>query len=76
MLSITAFLPNIGGPELMIIFVLVLVLFGAKKIPEFAKGLGKGMGEFRKARQEFENEIVRAETEATHPPEKEEKKES
>ncbi len=61
MTSLFSFIPNLGGPELLVIFVLVLVLFGAKKIPEFAKGLGKGMGEFKKARQEFENEITRAE---------------
>ncbi len=65
-LPIIGFLPNLGGPELLVIFVLVLILFGAKKIPEFAKGLGKGMGEFKKARQEFENELIKAE-EATRP---------
>lgn len=42
------------------IFVLVLLLFGAKKIPELARGLGKSMGEFKKARNEFEDEIKRA----------------
>ena len=80
MLPIIGFLPNLGGPELLVIFVLVLILFGAKKIPEFAKGLGKGMGEFKKARQEFENELTKAE-EATRPdptpaPKKAEPKES
>ena len=44
----------------MIIFVIVLLLFGAKKIPELARGLGKSMGEFKKAREEFEDEIKRA----------------
>ncbi|MDB6070599.1 MAG: hypothetical protein JWL81_1770, partial [Verrucomicrobiales bacterium] len=34
--------------------------FGAKKLPEFARGLGKSMGEFKKARNEFEQEIHRA----------------
>ena len=60
-MNLIAFLPNLGGPELVLIFVAVLVLFGAKKLPEFAKGLGKSLGEFKKARQEFEEEIVRAE---------------
>lgn len=41
---------------------LVLLLFGAKKLPEFARGLGKSMGEFKKARNEFEQEINRAAT--------------
>jgi len=44
----------------MVIFVVVLLLFGAKKIPELARGLGKSMGEFKKARTEFEDEIKRA----------------
>jgi len=50
----------IGMPELMVIFVIVLLLFGAKKLPELAKGLGKSMSEFKKARDEFEHEITRA----------------
>lgn len=51
----------LGGPEIAVIFVVVLLLFGAKKIPELARGLGKSMGEFKKARTEFEDEIKRAE---------------
>jgi sec-independent protein translocase protein TatA len=43
------FVPNIGGPELIIILVIVLLLFGAKRIPELAKGLGSGVREFRKS---------------------------
>lgn len=58
-----AFLPNIGGPEMMVIFVIILLLFGAKKIPELARGLGKSMGEFKKAREDFEREISRSEDE-------------
>ncbi len=50
----------LGGPEIAVIFVVVLLLFGAKKIPELARGLGKSMGEFKKARTEFEDEITRA----------------
>ncbi len=46
---------------MIIIFVVILLLFGAKKIPELARGLGKSMGEFKKAREEFEREITRAE---------------
>lgn len=55
-----SFIPSLGGPEIAIIFVIVLLLFGAKKIPELARGLGKSMGEFKKAREEFEGEIKRA----------------
>ncbi len=50
----------LGGPEMFLIGALVLLLFGAKKLPEFARGLGKSMGEFKKARNEFEQEIHRA----------------
>ncbi len=52
-----------GGPEIAVIFVIVLLLFGAKKIPELARGLGKSMGEFKRARDEFEDEIRTAEME-------------
>ena len=55
-----AMLGPLGGPEIAVIFVVVLLLFGAKKIPELARGLGKSMGEFKKARDEFETEIKRA----------------
>lgn len=54
---------NLGGQEMMVIFVIILLLFGAKKIPELARGLGKSMGEFKKARDEFEREITRSEDE-------------
>lgn len=55
-------------PEMIMIFVVILLLFGAKKLPELAKGLGKSMGEFKKARDEFEHEIHRA---AATPPQHE-----
>jgi sec-independent protein translocase protein TatA len=42
-------MPHIGGPELLIILGVVLVLFGGRKIPELAKGLGEGLREFKKA---------------------------
>jgi sec-independent protein translocase protein TatA len=51
---------NMGGQEMILIFIVVLLLFGAKKIPELARGLGKSMGEFKKAREEFETEITKA----------------
>ena len=41
-------MPSIGGPELIIALVIILLLFGAKRIPELAKGLGTGMREFRR----------------------------
>jgi|AntAceMinimDraft_3_1070362.scaffolds.fasta_scaffold00884_8 sec-independent protein translocase protein TatA len=42
----------IGGPEIIIILVVVLLLFGGKKIPELAKGLGKGIRDFKKATED------------------------
>ncbi len=57
---ILAFGP-LGSQEMIVIFVIILLLFGAKKIPELARGLGKSMGEFKKAREDFEREITRAE---------------
>jgi len=52
-----------GGMELIIIFGVVLLLFGAKKIPELARGVGKGMGEFKKAKKDFDREIRAGEEE-------------
>jgi sec-independent protein translocase protein TatA len=48
---------NIGGGELMLIMLAILFLFGPKKIPELAQGLGKGLREFKKAQQEFKDNI-------------------
>jgi sec-independent protein translocase protein TatA len=48
---------NLGAGEIILILLVVLILFGAKKIPELAKGLGKGMSEFKKGLKDVENEI-------------------
>lgn len=53
----------IGMQEMIMIFIIILLLFGAKKLPELARGIGKSMGEFKKAKEEFEQEITRSETE-------------
>ena len=47
----------IGMPELLIILLVILLLFGAKRLPELAKGLGKGIREFKDATKHVENEI-------------------
>jgi sec-independent protein translocase protein TatA len=49
-----------GPTEWVVILVIVLVLFGAKKLPELARSLGQGMNEFRKARAEFDKELHQA----------------
>jgi sec-independent protein translocase protein TatA len=46
---------NIGWQEILLILLIALLLFGAKKIPDLAKGLGKGIREFRKGLSEIEN---------------------
>ena len=50
---------------MVVIFLIILLLFGAKKLPQLARGVGKSMGEFKKAKEEFEHEITRAEDEVT-----------
>jgi sec-independent protein translocase protein TatA len=49
-------MPNIGAQELIIILIIVILLFGAKKIPDLAKGLGNGIKEFRKASKDVDKE--------------------
>ena len=56
----TLALGPVGPQEMMIILVILLLLFGAKKLPELARGMGKSMGEFKKAKEDFEHEITRA----------------
>jgi len=48
---------NFGGWEMILVVFLILILFGAKKIPELAQGLGKGMKEFKKALKDVEEDI-------------------
>ena len=52
-----AFFGGIGGPEIILVIAVLLIFFGAKKIPELAKGLGKGIREFKDATKEIKDEI-------------------
>lgn len=52
-----AFLGGLGGWEILLILMVLLIFFGAKKIPELAKGLGKGIKEFKNATNEIKEEI-------------------
>ena len=61
---------NLGGGEIVLILLLVLILFGAKKIPELAKGLGQGIKEFKKATNEVTNELHNAMDENRYTPPK------
>lgn len=55
--QVLLFLGGIGGWEIMVILVFVLIFFGANKIPEIARGLGKGIREFKDATKEIKDEI-------------------
>ena len=48
---------NLGGQELILILLIVLVLFGSKKLPELARGMGQAIKEFQKAKDEFSDEL-------------------
>ncbi|NJO00770.1 MAG: twin-arginine translocase TatA/TatE family subunit [Bacteroidia bacterium] len=48
---------NLGGPEMIFIMLAILLLFGAKKIPELARGLGRGIREFRDATKEVHEQL-------------------
>jgi TatA/E family protein of Tat protein translocase len=61
---------TIGVPELIVIFVIALIVFGPKKLPELGKSLGKGLAEFRKAsndlRSTIEEEVRAIESDTSH----------
>jgi sec-independent protein translocase protein TatA len=59
-MNLLASFANLGGPDLIIILLIVLVLFGAKKLPELAKGMGQAVKEFQKAKDEFGDELHNA----------------
>ena len=59
---------NLGGGEIILILALVLILFGAKKLPELAKGLGTGIKEFKKATRDVTEEMHSAMEEQPPPP--------
>ena len=66
--TLLGFIGGLGGQEMIIIFLIVLLLFGAKKLERIRQriviaGVGKSMGEFKKARDDFEREITRSEEE-------------
>lgn len=59
---------SIGPMELLVIFLVILLLFGAKRIPEIARGLGKGIREFKGATRDIADEINSASREIDSPP--------
>jgi sec-independent protein translocase protein TatA len=56
-MTLLASLLNFAGPDLIVILLIVLVLFGAKKLPDLARGMGQAMKEFQKAKDEFGHEL-------------------
>lgn len=73
-MSLLAFFGNLGGPDLFILLAIILVLFGAKKLPELARGMGSAIKEFQKAKDEFTDGLHSAgttdpaKTADVHPP--------
>ena len=61
---------GLGAQELLLILLIILLLFGARKIPEIARGLGKSVSEFKKGARELDEEIRREDTEKRQPPDK------
>lgn len=57
--SILLFLQNLGTTEIIIIFVIILLLFGAKRIPDLMKGIGKGIRSFKEGMNDVKEEIDR-----------------
>lgn len=59
-MSLLATFMNLAGPDLIVILLIILVLFGAKKLPELARGMGQAVKEFQKAKDEFNDELHKA----------------
>jgi sec-independent protein translocase protein TatA len=59
---------GLGGSELLIVFVVILLVFGPSQIPKMARGLGQAMREFRKAQNEITDEMKADDSKANKPP--------
>ncbi|MEL7144854.1 MAG: twin-arginine translocase TatA/TatE family subunit [Bacteroidota bacterium] len=55
--TVFAFLGGLGTPELIVIGLVIIIFFGAKRIPEIARGFGKGIREFKDATKEIKKEL-------------------
>jgi sec-independent protein translocase protein TatA len=67
---------GLGAPELLLIFLVVLLLFGGAKLPELARGLGKAIRSFKEEAEGIKQEIEKAAEPSPPPPSPAEKKES
>lgn len=52
---------NLGMPEILVILIVLILLFGAKKIPDLARSLGRSLGEFKKGREEGGKDVAKSE---------------
>jgi sec-independent protein translocase protein TatA len=66
-----AFIGLPGGPELLVILLLVVLLFGANKLPKLARSSGQAMGEFKRGREQIESELTEAARDSAAPAEPE-----
>ncbi len=64
--NIFLFLGGLGGTEVLLILLAILLLFGAKRIPELAKGLGRGIREFKDATKEIKSDIENSVNDDNH----------
>jgi sec-independent protein translocase protein TatA len=65
--TIMASIFNLAGPDMLVILLFVLLMFGAKKLPELARGMGRAVKEFIAAREEIERELTHSDS--RQPPE-------
>jgi sec-independent protein translocase protein TatA len=63
-----AFLGDIGGAELLVVFVAILLLFGGKQLPSIARQMSRALEQLRKASQDFKNQLMEANEELDAPP--------
>ncbi len=66
--QVILFLGGLGTPELILILLVVLLMFGAKKIPDLARGMGRGIREFKDASREIKREIETDPNDSNNPP--------
>jgi len=64
---------SLGPWEIALIFLFIIIVFGGKKLPELARGLGLGLKEFKKAKQEITDEVKNVSDEVEDPEEEKEK---